>query len=155
MTDTSLAAILDDLAIELVAGTSLKAVYAVTGTEADDGSLRPIPPAIDSTPVGVLWFQSESVDAGNAEVTVDEISLLIFERGTGDGYGYTILLPYLDEVKALLRSNLTQHERATRRLYRGAGQVYPEQVDNGQTYLVLPISFEITRMHYSDDYSDT
>ncbi|HET7128930.1 MAG TPA: hypothetical protein VFJ93_07640 [Gaiellaceae bacterium] len=155
MTDTSLAAVLDDLSEELVAGTDLKAVYTITGTEADDGSLRPIPPSFDSLPVGILWFQGETVDAGNAEATVDSITLLIFQRGTNGGYGYSTLVPYTDAIRILMRKDIAQHERATRRLYRGAGQIYPQTIDNGQPYLVLPINIEITRYHYSDDYSDT
>lgn len=155
MTDTSLAAILDDIATELIAGTTLKAVYTITGTEADDGTLHPIPPSIDSTPVGILWFQGERTEAGNTETTVDSMQLLIFEHGTGDGYGYSVLLPYLDTIRVLMRSDLGQHGRATRRLYLGAGQIYGEQLDNGQTFVVLPINFEITRFAHTDTYSDT
>lgn len=155
MADTSLAANLDELAKRLVAGTDLKAVYAVTGTEADDGSLRPIPPSLDSIPVGILWFQQESTEAGNTESSVDLVDLLIWQRGTGNGYGYSLLLPYLDSVRILLQKKLINESRATRVLYQGASQIYPQTIDNGMTYLVLPIHLEILRLVHTDAYSDT
>lgn len=155
MTDTSLAANLDELSNRLIAGTTLKAVYTITGTEADDGSLRPVPQSIDSTPVGVLWFQGETVLPGNSEFTVDDIDLLIFERGTSGGYGYTTLTPFLDVIRPFLRTNLTNSGRATELIYRGAGAIYPETINNGTVYLVLPLHIQIKRIANTSAYSAT
>ncbi len=153
MTDTSLQANLDELARRVMAGTTIKAVYTITGTEADDGSMRPIPPSIDSTPVAILWFREDAVSAGNSEVALDRVDLLIFEHATGEGYGYSLLVPYIDVLKALFRTDMDNGGRATRVLYRGAGEIYPERLDNGQTYLVLPAHLEITRLYFSSDYA--
>jgi hypothetical protein len=154
MVDVSLEASLDYLSKRLVQHTALLEVFTITGTEADDGTLRPIPPSLDSLPVGILWFQGEQVDAGNSERTLDTVQLLIFDRGTDGGFGYSSLVPYLKTVRVLLRTDLTLGGHATRCLYRGSGQVYPEQIDNGQQYLVLPINLELLFIDNTDEYSD-
>lgn len=153
--DTSLPACLDALAVRLKTITGMLQCYTVTGSLADDGTLQPIPPSIDSTPVSNLWFRGEDVAAGNSEMSVALIELGIWERGTSGGYGYTVLMNYPDRVKTLLRTDGTLGGRATLVEFLGADEIRPQFLNSGQPYLYLPCRIRLKRLYMSSDYRDT
>lgn len=149
----TLEAILDRTAIRVKTLTGMKECYTITGSSQDDGTLVPIPPSIDSTPVSLLWVRGGRLEAGNTERFVHDVELHIWERGVNGGYGVSTLVPFIERCRVLFRTDLDANETATRVLMRGYGEIFPQTMNNQQVYLVLPILLEFTETHYSSDYA--
>lgn len=158
MTVLAIAASVDKLAARVEAMTELKAVYTVTGTAQDDGTLLPIPPSIDSTPVALVWYRGTSrILPGNEERITWRIDVLVWERGTEGGYGYRTLMPFADRFVTAFRSTpaLTLDGIVTKCQIDTIGEVFPQTINTGQVYLVLPVTFTLLNVYHSHDYSSS
>lgn len=156
MTVLAIAGSIDKLAARVAAISGIKAVYTVTGTAQDDGSLLPIPPALDVTPVAVLWYRGTTKFLpGNEERIAWRVDALVFERGTEGGYGYRALMPIADRFPPAFRSQaaLTLDGIVTKCQIAGIGEIFPQTINNGQVYLVLPVPFDLLNVYHSSDYS--
>lgn len=150
----TLEACLDYLALRLKeAPVGLKDVYSVTGSSQDDGTLVPVPASFDDPPVGLLWPRGAPIEPGNVETVTHRVELHVWERGTDGGYGVRSLVPFIGRVLSLMRSDLTLGGNCTKCVMTGYGEIFPQTMNNGQPYLVLPIEFEIMEKHHSHDYS--
>lgn len=156
MTTLAIAGSIDKLSTRVSAIAGIKACWTVTGTAQDDGTLMPIPPSLDSTPVAVLWYRGTvKVLPGNEERIHWRVDALIWERGSEGGYGYRSLMPFADRFVAAFRSQaaLTLDGIVTKCQVAGVGEIFPQTINNGQTYLVLPIPFDLLNVYHSHDYN--
>ncbi len=134
----------------------IKAVYTVSVTQQDNSSLMPIPPSLDSTPIALLWYRGTfKFLPGNEERIAWRVDALIWERGADGGYGYTTLMPFADLFVPAFRSQaaLTLDGVVTKCQIAGVGEIFPQTINNGQLYLVLPIPFDLLNVYHSHDYS--
>lgn len=156
MTALSVSGSIDKLAARITAISGIKAVYTVTGTAQDDGTLMPIPPSIDVTPVAVLWYRGTTKFLpGNEERIAWRVDAMIWERGAEGGYGYRSLMPFADSFPPAFRSQaaLTLDGIVTKCQIAEIAEIFPQTINNGQVYLVLPITFDLLNVYHSHDYS--
>lgn len=151
----SLHAILDELSKRVVGVGSISACFTVTGSERDDGTLKPIPPAFDTPPIALLWPRGGKQSPGGTEHFVHRIDLQVWESAADGGQAVKSLVPYVQLFRALFRTNLNVNGQATRLTMRGYAEPYAEKLNGEQPYLVLAIELEALETHFSNDYSVT
>lgn len=148
-------AILDELAKRVKTVEGITECFTVTGTAADDGTLKPIPPSFDTPPIALLWPRGADLGAGNSEHFVHRVDVQVWVSAADGGEAIKQLMPFVERFRVLFRTKLNVNERATRCTMRGYDEPYAEKLNGEQPYLVLPVRLEILETHYSNDYSAT
>lgn len=159
MTELAIAASIDALATRIADIDGIMRVYTVTGTAQDNGQLFPIPPSFDSRgAVCNLWFRGTTfIRPGNVEEIAWRVDANVWAPGAEGGYAYRTLMPFADRFIVRFRGNDPIHlgvpEVVTKCVVDGIGEIVPQSINNGQIYLVLPITFALLNHYESSDYT--
>ena len=146
----ALDAIMDAVAVRAATLTGLLACYSAAASS--EGATM-IPRSVDDSPVGIVWFDGDTVEAGNYEVVVIQLELQIWVSAADDiGEAYKTIIPFRDRARVLFRTDTDSNATAVRVLWTGTGAVDVEEV-HGKNFLTMPIQLEALEVYVSNDYA--
>ncbi len=146
----ALDAIMDAVAVRAATLSGLRACYSAAASV--EGATM-IPRSVDDSPIGIVWFDSDTVEAGNFEVIVIQLELQIWVSAVDDiGEAYKKIIPFRDRARVLFRTDLDANGTAVRVMRTGTGSVAESEV-HGKQFLVMPIQLEALEIYASTDYA--
>ena len=146
----ALDAIMDAVAVRAATLTGLRACYSAASSP--EGATM-IPRSVDDSPIGIVWFDGDTVEAGNFEVAVIQLELQIWVSAVNDiGEAYRKIIPFRDRARVLFRTDLDANGTAVRVLWTGTGAVDVEEV-HGKPFLTMPTQLEALEIYASTDYT--
>lgn len=140
---------LDAIAVKAATITGLKTCYSATGSGISS-TIRPIPRAIDDTPVGVVWIGSGSMEGGNEEFIAVDVRLDLWVRADEPGYAYKTLAAFPDLAATVFRADMDLGGQAARCHMAGWDEPESETVNERQ-YLILPIRLGLLVVRQASD----
>lgn len=140
----ALESVMDAIAVRLASGLSansdsgtagLRAAYSA-GSTAQGASI--IPRSIDDWPVAIVWAGGGELQPGNGpEPFRHSIEVQVWTNAAGAAHAYQTLIPFVERMRILFRTDLDANTTAARVLYLGYDQPEVEDSADGQPFLVM------------------